>query len=272
MGTHNTTPEKKEKVMSLKHIAVLGLGVVVGLVCLGMSVSPAWADTMTVTLTIRDFMNNHPDFARNIFLDDPNIVGSTLGLDGKPVYVGDPLNGTATTHAGNGFTAKQNFDQWYNDVLGINMTTTKDIVLTKQADGYFHYDNASFFPIDNELFGNEGLAHNYSFTAEYHGQFVYQTGQQFTFASDDDSFVFINDQLVLNLGGVHQAENHTVNLDTLGLTAGQEYPFDFFYAERNPGGAVMSMWTAQLTPEPTTMVLMGLGLVGTLVARRRSRR
>ena len=49
-------------------------------------------------------------------------------------------------------------------------------------------------------------------------------------------FVFINRKLVIDLGGIHEIETQTVNLDaqaaTLGLSKGQIYPMHIFSAER----------------------------------------
>jgi len=45
--------------------------------------------------------------------------------------------------------------------------------------------------------------------------------------------VHLNGQLVVDLGGVHAAQNQFVELNRLGLTDGQIYPLDFFYAERH---------------------------------------
>ncbi|HEY4104429.1 MAG TPA: fibro-slime domain-containing protein, partial [Polyangiaceae bacterium] len=61
----------------------------------------------------------------------------------------------------------------------------------------------------------------------------YHAGQVFTFTGDDDVFAYINNGLVVNLGGLHQAETASVTLDSLGLTEGSIYPLDFFWCERH---------------------------------------
>jgi fibro-slime domain-containing protein len=45
--------------------------------------------------------------------------------------------------------------------------------------------------------------------------------------------VFINNRCVINLAGVHGTSYAKVNLDTLELSEGNDYLFDFFYTERN---------------------------------------
>ena len=104
------------------------------------------------------------------------------------------------------------------------------------------YDSAltgGFFPIDGELLGaksvpiNDGLMHNYHFTFELHTVFKYVQGQVFRFKGDDDVWVFIEGQRVVDLGGIHDALDRSIELDTLGLDPGGEYPLDFFFAERH---------------------------------------
>ena len=50
-------------------------------------------------------------------------------------------------------------------------------------------------------------------------------------------FVYVNNQQVIDLGGIHSAETGTVNFDqqaaTLGITKGQTYNMDIFHAERH---------------------------------------
>ena len=64
----------------------------------------------------------------------------------------------------------------------------------------------------------------------------YAGNETFAFEGDDDLWVFINKKLVIDLGGVHAPLAGSVDLPAraaeLGLVPGQEYPIDFFQAER----------------------------------------
>ncbi|MBV6465470.1 MAG: hypothetical protein PGMFKBFP_00747 [Anaerolineales bacterium] len=181
--------------------------------------------TVILEATVRDFIDDHPDFERGGG-HYRGLVQNSLGADGKPIFVGPNGRG--------GITSEETFNQWYNDVEGVNLSTiiTLPFVETSPGSGIYSYQNSAFFPIDNELFGNEGRSHNYHFTLELHTEFTYKGGEQFNFTGDDDVWVFINNQLVVDLGGIHPAMSGSVNLDTLGLTIGERYNFDIFFAER----------------------------------------
>lgn len=188
--------------------------------------------------TIRDMHRTQTDFESRFNPDrlDLGMVEPLLGADGTPVYAGRPT--TPSTPGG-----KAGFDVWYHDTPGVNLTTSKNLQLTEDPNkpGTYSFEDRTFFPIDDELFGNEGFRNNFHFTLETHTAFIYRGGEVFTFAGDDDVWVFIAGQLVIDLGGLHTIRTASVGLDAvrekLGLIVGQRYPLDLFYAERHTLGS-----------------------------------
>jgi hypothetical protein len=136
--------------------------------CVVVLVLPVFAyANQTINATVRDFQIVHPDFEGGFFSGlVTGLVDSTLPRDKKPVFVGVPGAGAVTDAT--------SFAQWYNDVPGINRSTTLPLVLTETApgSGILELNDSDFFPIDGVLFGNEGLSHNYHFTLELHTTFT----------------------------------------------------------------------------------------------------
>ena len=82
------------------------------------------------------------------------------------------------------------------------------------------------------------------------------------------------DAISVDLGGVHGAASGSVALDSLGLTIGQDYDFDLFFAERHTTQSNFRIDTSiqlkPVDPVPDTssgLLLMTLGLGGIWAAR-----
>lgn len=200
------------------------------------------------------FTGGHPDFepqvtkptAINFFnMIERGIVQPRISdeINRKPVYAGGPA-GTNTTIGPNYFPS------WFQNEPAANVTVDYylDFIESTTTPGIWVYDKSPFLPIDDGpncpfdpktpcLLGNSRnyATHNYALTLEFHTQFQYKTGMSFLFSGDDDVWVFVNGSLALDLGGIHQKESATLNLDTANppLVVGQTYILDFFWAERH---------------------------------------
>jgi fibro-slime domain-containing protein len=218
----------------------------------GTGGSAGAGDTCGTTIlgVVRDFQGSdvpggHPDF-ESFSGSTPTLgmVENDLGSDQKPVYTGicEAANaGSSSCPYGQQTTTKANFDQWYRYADGVNKPYVvyfslepNGNVLTFQSDLFFPLDNAGW---GNSGTGEDGNQHNFGFTTEVHTQFQYKGGESFTFIGDDDVWVFINNKLAVDLGGLHPSATGSIDLDSnasmLGITIGNNYNLDLFHAERH---------------------------------------
>jgi fibro-slime domain-containing protein len=207
------------------------------------------ADCPPITLAAKVWdIGKHVDFGGTVTNFVPGIVKSTLGTNGKPVH--NPSD-TTVLALSEWFTT-QTFPGGYTNERCCN------IILEKNDDGLYEYQTSAFYPIDdfeylddagtianpNWADGIQGSEHNHHFVMELGCEFEYRKGQTFYFRGDDDVWVFIDGQLVVDIGGIHGPIERAVDLDTLGLTQGKSYSFKLFFAERHCCGSNFKMVTS----------------------------
>ena len=110
----------------------------------------------------------------------------------------------------------------YGAIYGASPDTYGDMIIPSRNDWNEYYDTT-----------------NYHLSLEGHAYFVYHedADQYFTFTGDDDVYLYINNQRVLDIGGAHSIAKVGIKLNdvaaSIGLKDGETYPFDFFYMERH---------------------------------------
>lgn len=201
------------------------------------------AATKTIPITIRDFNGNHSQFETPDCYGGKGMVLPDLDADRKPVK--NPAHYCTTL----------DLKEWFQDSPS-STRYCRDLTLDRKpgAETLYQKDVANFFPIDdvptNEHIykADDGAIHNFHFCMEMHASFKYRGGEVFNFGGDDDVWVFINNKLAIDLGGVHRLQQDSVNLnlqkDKLGISIGNFYNFDFFYCERQTTGSDLQISTS----------------------------
>lgn len=196
--------------------------------------------SINLTATYWILAENNQDTNRDCCATVTNLVLSHLGPDGLPVanpayvasgYVKD-VNGAGEI-------------TWWSPAFNPDVT-------------YLGTGTASV-PFFSKEFPPSGNDFNGFLTAEFEGDFTLPSASRivFTTTSDDDSFLYIDDNLVVDNGGV----KHFATVSGTDLLGAGTHSLTLFYADRETVDSGLGVSAVDATPEPATLSLIGIGLL-----------
>ena len=161
--------------------------------------------------------------------------------------------------------AGEKFARWFSPVEGKSKSyagTLSFIYNAKKTS--FEYENEAFYPLDevapasNESINSDG--HNHLFTVNLGIPFqVLSNGkEEFSITADDDTWVFLGNALVLDMGGIHEAVTGKFKINEEGevysAVDGEDFAFTgvkfergnstivrIFHADRDSGESVFNV-------------------------------
>eukprot|EP01133_Synstelium_polycarpum_P004408 gene4408-5163_t len=237
-----------------KLLCVLFVSAFIAAVCTAANVKPQY---LTLSAVIYDQM---PKLNSNFEPDGGDLrtglVNDNINKATRVPTIRDGIS-SWTLNQGRIYDVEK-FKSFFLPVEGLNKNIQHDLTLKLEKandkdEGTYVIDVQEMFPIDykgwdedpkNRIFEDRrGDYHNFHYCLKLNSYFTYQGTEKFLFRGDDDVWVFINNKLAVDLGGLHSAKEGSVDLRTLGLTIGNTYSFDFFYCERHTPDSTMRIET-----------------------------
>ena len=185
-------------------------------------------------------------------------ANSTVGSRDKLEYFFNPSPSSNTTHTHiftNNFWPMDSATNKTDPLMGaINDCTGKCDIL---VNGFWDAQNTVGAAHNNVAvpISDDGRAHNWFFGMNFSLSFIltedYTGPLEYIFFGDDDMWVFLDNTLICDIGGVHSSVGEYVNLrDYLPQGSSGQHTLTFYYTERGASGS--TCWMSFTLPSVTS--------------------
>lgn len=173
-----------------------------------------------------------------------------------------------------------NMKRWFNSVDGKSKAYAGTIKMNYSAsDAKFEFESEEFYPLDEVVFSAGDLVnrdgHNHLFTMNFATPFtaLLSGEERFEIAADDDTFVFVGNELAIDMGGIHEEAKGVIQINENGevytAVAGEELAYAGIKLQKNEG-SIIRIFHADRDSSESVFKLeftgMDLNLVNTKIA------
>lgn len=253
------------------------LGLFVVTIAVMLCFPPSAKADSTATLNYYTISSNDPDANNLSFGTVNNEVQQLLGPNGLPILntpaYGCVSNCFSLPSGPTNLTAGGEITYW-SPALNPYVTYTGSTTITLPFDQPYN-----FYPPNGTGSGNGGT--NGFQAATISATLNAGSTEQISFniGADDMAFAFLDGQVVCDLGGVHA---DTAGTCTSSVISAGPHSLEVFFVDINEyqSGLTFGVNTQDVTltpppaatPEPATLTMLGAGLVGVAVRKRRARK
>ena len=185
------------------------------------------------------------------------LVAPRLGSDGLPRWTGQSICGLADRSAdkyrAECVDSANAPSRWFVPHPGMNAEFPITFTLLPDAEGAATRSELLYFPLDSFLTLPDGSPNkfnsivakssenNFGYCLVFHAEAELTDPAMLTIGADDDTWIFVDSQLVVDLGGIHGMEPRSANLASLSSPRPAVLPMDIFHCERHTVSSGMSL-------------------------------
>lgn len=200
------------------------------------------------------------------------LVDYKLGEDYLPVAVGgNLLPNRGTKEMKRWFSSVENKSKEYTGFLNLSYSADDGMNFSFTSDEFYPLDGVEFSKSDDV--NNDG--HNHLFTMSFAVPFTVTAdgAEKFEIVADDDTFVFMGNELAIDMGGIHNATKGQLMVNESGevytAVGEQDYGFSGIVLGKDQG-AILRIFHADRDAMNSIMKLkisgMNLNILSTQVA------